>query len=94
MKKVYYSPNFDPVADAKAIEYASKLLTEDELFTSNSLVTIAVRVLIKQGLLNYKEVEFHYKGQVMTVNEDGSQDYWVDGYCDEVDKFYKILFSV
>ena len=96
MKKVYYDPTNELVAvpDAKAMEYAERLLKEDNLYVSNSLVILFIRLLIKKKYLVHTEVEFYFNGQVITVDENGGQDNHPIGYCDEMDTIFAKLFGI
>lgn len=98
MKKVYYDPTDKKtsVPDAKAMEYAEKLLKEKEdvLYASNALVILSIRVLIKRQSLAHNEVEFHFNGQIITVNEDGGQYNHPVGYCDEIDVLFAELLGI
>ena len=96
MKKVYYDPTDKKTSapDAKAMEYAEKLLKEDVLYVSNALVILSIRVLIKRQSLAHNEVEFHFNGQIITVNEVGGQYNHPVGYCDEIDALFAELFGI
>ena len=84
MKKVYYNPTDDSiaVADHHSIEYANKLLTENELYTSNSQVVLAVRVMVHKGILNHKEVEIYFEDKILPVYSNGGIAKWYEGFCD------------
>jgi hypothetical protein len=96
MKKVYYNPNLYPVAvpDGQALTYAERLLELDELTTSNYLVLLAVRVLVKKGLLDHANLEIHFNDHVLTVDKDGGNLDHPKGLGDEMDEFCAEIYGL
>ena len=81
--------------DSKVEEYINDFLKnkykENEnyiLKVSNSIIITGFRVHIKRMTLNYKNVVFKYKDNLMYPDKDGRFE-WVPGFCD-VDENYLI----
>lgn len=98
MKIVHYDPTAYAVAtpDSRALDHAKRLLSPlvNEIVVSNYLVILAVRVLAKQGLINYQELEIHYQDKIVKIDADGSQDHHPDGFGDELDKLFLELHGL
>lgn len=95
--KIYYSKDGKAISDFEAIHLArgmfsgnSKLLSflNNEFHTSSEIFILAVRVLIKEGVIDKDEVEFilpvNSAGvtQVMVADKNGNLDAWPQGFCD------------
>jgi hypothetical protein len=72
-------------ADSECEHDARLFLTDpvrDHITVANELFITAARVLIAEGVIPHTEVQFQFRGQIMTVYPDGSLDHWPAGFCD------------
>ena len=96
---IYYSKEGKAVNDFEAEALAGKMFSKDpilsapcnkktEFHTSSEIFITAIRVLIKEGVINKDEVEFILPSneagvpQVMVSDKNGNLDAWPKGFCD------------
>ena len=82
MKHLIYSPEGEPVSDFEAENYAYKLLKQDEINTSSQNVVDWVRVLVKDGLIDWNDITVHFHDQELKIDKNGSMNEWPHGFCD------------
>lgn len=70
MKIVYYGPDYLATSDFYAELQAKQLLVEDKIYTSSSVVVLAVQVLVKEKILPWKETFLSIDGlnTIITIN--------------------------
>lgn len=91
MKRVVFSNTATPVSDDSAEAHARTLLYCDELHTSNHLVVDWIRVMIKEGLFDHKDIVFEYNGQILEADRNGRIEHWPLGFCDHTEKVLERL---
>ena len=91
MRRVRYSNNGIPVSDFQAEEYVFNTKNRD-LHVSTENVIVWLRVHIKQGLINYKEIEILFKDQVLKIDQNGNLSDSPSGFCDRnLSAFMKLI---
>jgi len=46
------------------------------------MLVLSARVLIKRGILDYKEVKFKFKEEFIYCDKNGRLSQWPEGFCD------------
>ena len=91
MIKIEYDPvDGKIVADAEAYIFMEKLITKKKpksIEVGNYTMIMAVRDMIKSGLISKKDVEIIAKGQIIRIDDDGS---FLD-YPNEFDEVHESL---
>ena len=83
IKTIEYAIDGEAISDFQAENLAYNFLKSKDNYikVSSSIFILAIRVLIKEEIIDYTNVEFLFKGQKLKVNMDG-RGYWPDGFCD------------
>jgi len=87
------------VPDSKVLDMAKKYnncaknYPETHLIFGQGLVIDAFRVLVTLKEIDYKEIRFKFKDQIMMVDRNGRLNIWPRGFCDITDSFLDILLD-
>ena len=95
MKTVVYDPiNGEAIPDGSVMDFALNLPEKGIVTVSNEIVFLAIRVLIIREQLDYKDIQFMYKEEVLSVNEKGRPSHWPNGFCDLSEQFLEAIFGL
>lgn len=89
MITIDYSNTGIPYSDFAIDWFVGKVIehkNEDRLFEiSTGLCVDAIRLAVKQGKLDYREIQFSYNNNIILVDKNGSLDNWPSGFHDKFD---------
>lgn len=98
---ITYDPiDGEVVSDGLIKNWADKIV-EDYKEVINMSITVgsgvmidATRVLIMKKKLNYKEVNYRFKGLNLKVDKNGRLPVWPVGFCDVYDNILEELLEI
>lgn len=77
-----YSPEGEAVSDFEAENYAYRFLKQDELNVSSQNVVDWVRVMVKDGVIDWKDIKVYFRDQELLIDKNGRMNHWPHGFCD------------
>lgn len=81
MTKITYSSNGIAVGDSNSEKFVLDNIGK-EIEVSSELVVEAARCLVKEGIINHKDILFIYDGEELHCDKYANLDSWPRGFCD------------
>lgn len=99
MFNIHYNDGGIPHDDFNALKnaqrYAEKYKRTKELtlYTSTSNIIEAIRVVASRGEIPYQEIQVHFNGEIITVNESIEYSSWPAGFMDQERDYLRELLE-
>lgn len=89
MRTIEYAIDGEPISDASAMQRARAFFNSGDLHIkiSSEVFILAVRVLIFEGVVSHKTVQFLFNGAPISPDRNGRLPSYPRGFCDTVDDF-------
>ena len=93
IKTIEYGDHGEAIPDHNAEQRANGFLRSNSTYicVSNENFIYAVRVLIKERVINHKQITFLFRGQLLQPNADGRLEEWPEGFGQIMDVFLRRL---
>lgn len=98
MLVVQYSKEGKAISDFEVESFVMSLkpvieeIVEYEIDVSSEIVILCLRLFVKRGIINHKNVCFHFEGTDIYIDKFGNLSEWPKDFCHKFDSFLdKIL---
>ena len=101
MLKIVYARYGKPYSDFCSLRLAKKIVNnylndykEKIINVSTSNIIVALRILVKRGMINYKEIIFEFEDELITIDSNGKLSHYPKGFIDWYDCFLDELLDI
>lgn len=96
---IHYNDGGVPYSDFDLLKIAQQYANqykenqEKNLYVSTGNIIEAVRVMVSRGEIPYQEVEVHFNGEIITLNQYAEFSTWPKGFMDHERKFLREMLE-